>query len=164
MLRGRVTPSVISNVGYPFDCVDYQAAGVGIVPAAVEMPSGITETATTSISLESPGCVKGEDTVLTGRPEWTAGAVMQWQLSERWQTALDYQYTGEQWATSRHTGMEVTEELADFHCLDWVLQWRATSAWQMQLSVDNLLEENYETAVGFPAPEREFRLSVRFSH
>jgi vitamin B12 transporter len=108
--------------------------------------------------------VKGEDTVLTGRPEWTAGAVMQWQLSERWQTALDYQYTGEQWATSRHTGMEVTEELADFHYLDWVLQWQATSAWQMQLSVDNLLEENYETAVGFPAPERELRLSVRFSH
>ncbi len=108
--------------------------------------------------------VKGEDTVLTGRPEWSAGAVAQWQFAEHWNTALNYQYTGEQWAVSRHTDPAVTKELDDFHRLDWSLRWQPLVAWQLQLSVDNLLDVSYETSVGFPAPERAVRVGVRFSH
>jgi len=107
--------------------------------------------------------VKNENTRLTGRPEWVASAVVQWQVRPDWLTALDYQYTGGQWATSRHTGEAVTEKLDAFHRVDWELQWQATSAWQVRLSVDNLLDEDYETAVGFPAPGREFRLGLKFS-
>ena len=108
--------------------------------------------------------VKNEDTVLTGRPEWTAGLVAEWQFAQRWQTTLDYQYTGEQWAASRHTGREITEELDAFHRVDWVLHWQPLAAWQLQLSVDNLLDEDYQTAVGFTAPDRAVRFGVRFSH
>lgn len=108
--------------------------------------------------------VKNEDTVLTGRPEWTAGLVTEWQFAQRWQTTLDYRYTGGQWAASRHTGGQVTGELDDFHRVDWVLQWRPLPAWQLQLAMDNLLDEDYETAVGFIAPDRALRLGVRFSH
>ena len=108
--------------------------------------------------------VKNEDTVLTGRPKWTASVVAQWHITEKLNTALDYVYTGEQWAASRHTGQQVTQELDDFHRLDWVLRWQAVTAWELLLSVDNLLDENYETAVGFYAPEREFRIGVVFSH
>ena len=107
--------------------------------------------------------VKNEDTVLTGRPEWTAGLVAEWQFAQRWQTTLDYRYTGQQWAASRHTGSEITEELDDFHRLDWVLHWQPLAAWQLQLAVDNLLDEDYETAVGFTAPDRAVRFGVRFS-
>lgn len=104
------------------------------------------------------------NTRLTGRPQWTASAVIQWDFAARWSTALDYQYTGEQWATSRHTGEEIAQELDDFHRVDWVLQWQVASAWQLELSVDNALDEDYETAVGFPAPDRQFRVGVNFTN
>ena len=104
--------------------------------------------------------VKDEDTVLTGRPEWTASVVAQWHITEQLNAALDYVYTGQQWAASRYTGAEVTQKLHDFGRLDWVLRWQPVAAWQVQLSVDNLLNEQYETAVGFNAPQREFRVGV----
>jgi iron complex outermembrane receptor protein/vitamin B12 transporter len=108
--------------------------------------------------------VKNEDSRLTGRPQWVASAVVQWQVAADWLAALDYQYSGEQWAASRHTGEEVTEEIDDFHRVDWVLQWQVVEAWQLRLSLDNILDEDYETAVGFPAPGREFRLGVKFTN
>ena len=108
--------------------------------------------------------VKNENTRLTGRPQWTASLVARWHISDYWDTALDYQFTGEQWAASRHTGEQVTEELDSYHRVDWVLRWQLVEAWQLQLSVDNILDEDYETAVGFSAPSREFRLGVRFSN
>ncbi len=108
--------------------------------------------------------VKNEDTVLTGRPEWTASVVAQWHITEQLNAALDYVYTGQQWAASRHTGAEVTQELHDFGRLDWVLRWQPVAAWQVELSVDNLLNEHYETAVGFSASQRELRIGVMFSH
>ena len=108
--------------------------------------------------------VKNENTVLTGRPQWTASLVAQWQIIEHWDTALDYLYSGQQWSASRHTGEQVTEQLDDYHRVDWVLRWQLAKAWQVQLSVDNVLDEQYETAVGFNAPDREFRVGVTFSN
>ena len=122
-----------------------------------------------ALSLRSQGTytdidVKNEDTVLTGRPEWTASLVAQWQILEHWDTALDYLYTGRTWSASRHTGELVNEKLDDYHRIDWVLRWQLASAWQVQLSVDNLLDEDYQTAVGFSAPGREFRVGVTFTN
>ncbi len=107
--------------------------------------------------------VKNEDTVLTARPQWTASVVAEWQIAAHWSAALDYLYSGQQWAASRHTGAQVTEELDDYHRLDWVLHWQLAPAWQLQWSVDNLLDEDYATAVGFYAPRREIRIGVLFS-
>jgi vitamin B12 transporter len=108
--------------------------------------------------------VKNENTVLTGRPQWTASVVAQWQIAARWDTALDYLYGGQQWAASRHTGEQVTEELDDYHRVDWVLRYQLAPAWLLALSVDNVLDEQYETAVGFDAPSRAFRVGVTFSN
>jgi iron complex outermembrane receptor protein/vitamin B12 transporter len=108
--------------------------------------------------------VKSEPTVLTGRPDWTAGFAGEWRISPRWSTVLDYRWTGEQYAISRHTGEELTVVLDDFHRLDWVLRWQALDALQLQLSIDNLTDEDYQTQVGFPAPGRSLRLGIRFSH
>lgn len=108
--------------------------------------------------------VKNEPTVLTGRPDWTAGLVGQWQVAADWSTVLDYQWVGEQYAVSRHTGQEVVEELGDFHRLDWVLRWQPRDALTLEFSVDNLMDEDYQTAVGFPAPGRSARLGVRLTH
>ena len=66
--------------------------------------------------------VKGEDSILTGRPEWVASATANWQFAERWDTVLDYRYSGEQWSTSRYAGSEESRLLDAFHRLDWSLQ------------------------------------------
>jgi len=108
--------------------------------------------------------VRGEDTVLTGRPDWSAGLVARWRFAPDWHSTLDYRYTGTQWAVSRHTGEALARKLGDYHRLDWVLRWTASSHWQLQLSVDNLSDEHYATAVGFGAPARALRIGVRFTH
>ena len=107
---------------------------------------------------------KAEDTVLTGRPEWVAGALAEWQFHENWDTAIDYQYTGEQWAASRHTTSLLTAVLDDYHTLDWVLRWKPSRDWTVTLSADNVLNKHYHTAIGFPAAGRSFRLSLRYAH
>ena len=108
--------------------------------------------------------VKNSNTVLTGRPQWTASVVAHWQIVANWDTTLDYLYGGQQWSASRYTGELLTQELDDYHRLDWVLRWQLAPAWQLQWSVDNLLDEDYETAVGFNAPGREVRFGVMFSN
>lgn len=102
----------------------------------------------------------GDSSVLQGRPEWQAGLTALWQLAPAWDTALDYQWTGEQYASSLHTGDTVVQQLDDYHRLDWTLRWRVQQRWQLQLAVDNLLDESYQTAVGFPGPGRGVRLAV----
>ena len=47
--------------------------------------------------------------------------------------------------------------------MPWFL-WQLAQAWQLQLSVDNVLDENYDNAVGFRAPQREVRVGVTFSN
>lgn len=108
--------------------------------------------------------VKNADTVLTGRPEWVASIVAQWEIAARLNTALDYRYSGQQWAASRHTGERVNEELDGYHRVDWVLRWQVASAWALKLSVDNVLDETYQSAVGFDAARRAFRFGVQFNN
>ena len=108
--------------------------------------------------------VKNDESKLTGRPDWTAGVVLQWQFASRWSSTLDYQWTGEQYATSLYTEASVTEELDDYHRLDWVLHWEPIAALQLQVSLDNVTDEDYQTSVGFPAPGRAVRLGVRLIH
>ena len=82
-----------------------------------------------------------------------------WHIAEDWNTALDYRYSGQQWAASRHTG-----DLGNSRNWMTTIAWTGCcagswlQAWQLQLSVDNVLDENYETAVGFNAPQREVRV------
>lgn len=106
--------------------------------------------------------VQGEDTVLTGRPEWVGALTGTWQLSPSWATTLDYRYTGEQWSSTRYAGFEQSRELDDFHRIDWVLRWAFASDWQARLSADNLLDEEFQTSIGFPAPGRALRVGIEY--
>jgi iron complex outermembrane receptor protein/vitamin B12 transporter len=108
--------------------------------------------------------VKDDAAPLLGRPEWKAGATALWQIREAWSMALDYQWSDEQLASSRHTGESVIETLDAAHRFDVNLSWQAMKYLALELAVDNLLDEDYETAVGFPAPGRVARLSVSLSH
>lgn len=108
--------------------------------------------------------VMGSDAKLTGRPEWQAGALLNWQISPDWQTALDYQWQDERYSTSLYTGSSVTQSLDDYHRVDFSLQWQVMEPLQLQMAVDNLLDEDYETSVGFPSAGRLLRLGFRLTH
>ncbi|MFK7976597.1 MAG: TonB-dependent receptor plug domain-containing protein, partial [Halioglobus sp.] len=81
--------------------------------------------------------VIGEDSVLTGRPEWTAGASVLWQASASVSGALDYRYVGKQWSSSRDTGESVTQRLGDYHKVDLTVSWQAHPQWQLEAMLDN---------------------------
>jgi len=124
---------------------------------------------TSTLSLQAHGSytdldVKDSTSVLLGRPQWRVGMIALWQLSDAWDTALDYQWTGEQYASSLHTGETVIEELNDYHRVDWNLRYQLSPAIQLEVAVDNLLDEHYQTAVGFEAIGRTARLAITASN
>lgn len=104
-----------------------------------------------------------EDSVLTGRPEWTAGLAALWQMSSTLSGAMDYRYFGRQWSTSRHSGESVTQRLGDYHRVDVTLGWQPNPSWRVELNLDNALDESYEGAIGFPGPGRAVRVGLRYS-
>ncbi len=108
--------------------------------------------------------VKSDSAKLLGRPPWLAGATGQWLLSESWSTALDYQWVGEQYASSLYTGEFMVEQLDEYHRLDWNLHYQLSPSIALELALDNLLDENYQTAVGFIAPGRTARMAITASN
>jgi outer membrane receptor protein involved in Fe transport len=155
------------------DLVDFDDATFRNVNRQQVLTSGVelqvTWSPSSNVSLSAQSTytdieVKGEDTVLTGRPELVAGLWANWQFTQQWGTVLDYRYGGEQWAASRHTGNEVTEKLPSYNRLDWVLRFQPNENWQLQFSVDNLLDEDYVTAVGFNAPGALYRIGATLQY
>jgi vitamin B12 transporter len=104
--------------------------------------------------------VKGSSIPLTGRPKWVAGATTIRKFQPDWSTALDYHWTGDQHAASRHSGESVMEVLDDFHRVDMNLAWQATDSLRLEFAVDNLLDERSSNAVSFPVPGRGIRISL----
>lgn len=103
---------------------------------------------------------KDAATPLTGRPQWKASLTTLWQLAPAWRAAIDYQWTGEEYAGSRHSGALVTERLGERHRVDINLSWQPLPHLSLKLAVDNVLNERYQNAVGFPAAGRGARLAV----
>ncbi|MBM70463.1 MAG: TonB-dependent receptor [Haliea sp.] len=104
--------------------------------------------------------VVGEDTALLGRPEWKGGAWLDWAFLPRWRTGFNLEWNGEVPAASLHTGQTVVSTLDDYQRLDWRVHWRARPALSAELAIDNLLDERYQTAVGFPAAGRTVRVAL----
>ncbi|GAB3273553.1 TonB-dependent vitamin B12 receptor BtuB [Parahaliea aestuarii] len=103
------------------------------------------------------------DSRLLGRPEWQAGAWLNWAFLPRWHTGLDLQWSSPVPASSLHTGDTVVTELDAWQRLDWRLGWQASRWLALELALDNLLDEGYQTAVGFAAPGRSVRLAATVS-
>jgi iron complex outermembrane receptor protein/vitamin B12 transporter len=93
-----------------------------------------------------------------------AGATGHWQISGDWASTLDYQWVGEQYASSLHTGEFVVEELNNYHRLDWNIRYQLNRSIALDLALDNLLDEDYQTAVGFVTAGRTARLAITASN
>jgi outer membrane cobalamin receptor len=103
--------------------------------------------------------VKNVDTQLRQRPDWRGGADLTWQPGERWLLNLGWLYVDETFDSSIPTGGQT---LDSYHRVDANLQWQATPRLRFAIAVDNLLDENYEEAIGFPAPDLRARFSARY--
>ena len=88
---------------------------------------------------------------LRGRPEWKAG--LQWyvDLNERLSATADYLWVDEVTEASRYTGENIDYTLSAYSIIDVNMNWQATEYLEIQASVSNILDENYEQAVGFPS-------------
>ncbi len=107
--------------------------------------------------------VINSDTVLNGRPDWRAGAQTSWQFNEVWRASVDYQWVGEQFSGSLHTGDSVVQKLGHYDRVDTSMFWQIGKDVAVNLALENVFGEQYQTTVGFPAPSRLWRLGLSWT-
>ena len=106
--------------------------------------------------------VAGSARELEGRPDWQATIGALWVLNSDLTACLDYRWVGEVFSSSLHTGQSFTQTLDDQRQLDWRLAWAATANFSMNLAIDNVLDDDFETSVGFPNAGRTLRLGIQW--
>ena len=106
--------------------------------------------------------VAGSTRELEGRPDWQATLGALWALNSDLTARLDYRWVGEVFSSSLHTGQSFTQALDDQRQLDWRLTWATTANLSMNLAIDNVLDDNFETSVGFPNAGRTLRLGIQW--
>ena len=84
---------------------------------------------------------------------------MLWDINNSWRWHASWMLQGETFDSSIPTGGLM---LDGYNRLDTALTWLAGNSLNVQLSVDNLLDENYAEAIGFPAASRRARVAVRY--
>lgn len=100
------------------------------------------------------------ETDLRHRPRWTGGLQARWEPAEAVTLDLEAQ------AVSRFFDRQIPVEdrtVSGYELLGLGAAWRFSGPWELRLRVDNLLDEEYETLIGFPGPERSVRAGLRWS-
>ena len=103
--------------------------------------------------------IKDSEAILRGRPQWRAGGVVTWDISERVSLAASYLALDKFWDVSIPTGGLY---LDGYNRLDLSASYNLNGKLSVGVSLDNLMETAYEEAVGFPATARRGRLFVRY--
>jgi len=103
--------------------------------------------------------IKHSDDTLRGRPEWRGGAVLDWEFRPNWRLVTSALALDDFYESSIPTG---GVWLDGYIRVDTALTWQATEALSVGLAVDNLLDNDYEEAVGFPAAGLRGRIGARY--
>ncbi len=97
---------------------------------------------------------------LRRRPEQTGGIGLAWESGGAWSAEAALRYVGSRLLTSIPTG----DLSADGYAyVDATLSYAPKEAVDFWFAVDNLFDEDYEDAPGFPAPGVTLRLGVRLT-
>jgi iron complex outermembrane receptor protein/vitamin B12 transporter len=94
---------------------------------------------------------------LQQRPERRGGISALWTPSRAVSIHIGWQYVGERVDSSIPTGERT---LPSYERLDVNAMWRMDSGWRLSLAVDNIRDDDYEEAIGFPNAGRRLRISV----
>ena len=94
------------------------------------------------------------------RPEWIGSLRAMWRPVERLRLEGDVQSVSEQ--LDQQITAPTRDSVDGYVVVGGGASYRLSSRWSAALRLDNLLDEDYETLIGFPGPGRSFRASVVF--
>ena len=93
------------------------------------------------------------------RKEKSVGVSMRWAATDKWLLDASWLNVGETHGSSIPTGDMV---LGAYDRVDVTATFKPSSSLSVLLSVDNLLDEDYQEAIGFPSPGSRARLGIRY--
>jgi outer membrane cobalamin receptor len=93
--------------------------------------------------------IEDSEAQLRNRPKWRGGFGIHWRPLSVLDINLQALFVGDALDASIPTG---ERELDAYTRVDLAVTWRVTSTWEIFLAIDNLFDEDYEEAIGFPAP------------
>lgn len=88
---------------------------------------------------------------LMGRPQVKAGATAVFTLNDNWQFNANYLWVDHRFASSLYTRASVIETLDQYNRLDLGAKWTVNKHFSVNLSLENITDEDYMNDVGFPA-------------
>lgn len=112
--------------------------------------------------------VVGVNSKLRGRPRWHGGASIFYPVSEKIGVNLDYIWNHSNLEAAKPFEVADTNpagyvELAPFSRVDISINWNIAPSLQMKLAIDNLFDQDYQEAVGFPSIGFEPRIGVQIT-
>ncbi len=98
--------------------------------------------------------------VLRHRPEWIATARFDWSISGRLRWELDGQWLSER--VDQQITAPSRDSVAGYQLFGSALSYRLSPDWGIRARIDNLTDKEYETLIGFPGPDRGFRVGLSY--
>ena len=95
---------------------------------------------------------------LRQRPESTGGLGVEWTPSKAWRAYLGLHYVGHRLDSSVPTG-EI--RLPSYQSIDLTFNYKLKQNLDLSFAIDNLTDESFEPAIGFPVLGRGIRVSIR---
>lgn len=149
-----------------YDLIDFDAASNTLVQRSeVEINGieiGIKQQFLSSMTVQLQYTAMEMDIVnsdeeLEKRPDKLGSLIVNWTINQDMQLSASANYVGKVKDSSVPTG---TRTLDSYTRIDMSLGWQMKRHWSAQFALDNVLDENYEEAIGFPAPGVGVRLAV----
>ena len=103
--------------------------------------------------------VLNSSTPLRQRPDWRGSLSLRWLPSDKWLVHASWLNVGDTFDSSIPTGDMI---LDGYSRVDAAVTFRQSDALDIVLSMDNLFDEDYQEAIGFPSPGTRARLGIRY--
>lgn len=103
---------------------------------------------------------------LRHRPDWTGGARARWQPPAVPSLALDLDVQAVSGFFDEQIPVRGRDRVEGYELAGIGAAWRfagTLEAWELRLRGENLLDEEYETLIGFPGPGRSWWIGLRWS-
>lgn len=97
---------------------------------------------------------------LRHRPEWFGSASLRWRPAASWQVQLDAHVRSQM--LDAQVPAPGRTLVAGRSLVGVSARWNPAARWQTFLRVENLLDKDYETFIGFPGPDRSLRMGLRY--
>jgi outer membrane cobalamin receptor len=95
---------------------------------------------------------------LTQRPEWVGAAQIAWKIGRRTRWSADGQWVSEVFDFQVPIGLAKTP---GYQLYGTAVTVEVAQGWDVHARVDNLADKEYEPFIGFPGPDRSFRVGLR---